>query len=585
MNGQLNGLTEKSPYPGLFPQSNNSKTENSTGMDFLNLLQNRMFFGFNDDTAANQSSKMSSLETRTMEKSWEKTGYKTLNLWEKPTIHNPSQKPEVEKPSEELQKDREKISDEKTAENATENEASARKAAIKQWLAENSELMPVDLSEDQKIALVETLAQLDSEKLQEIAKNPRVFVDQLLALLDKMPESAQNEQLVSVVKSEEFAGMIEQAAEAIIQINQVHQVTSPEETSEGLKRQDEALSVNTRKLHRNTSMDVKASEQQSATDSTENSESAKEEQVEKAVEPDKSAKKEAKKVAAEDSEKSPKIVSEAVTREGESLRESFRRMNQRSIGENAQSESASTAKPEATAESQIHSSFKFNAAPADARAAIPEELTRKLVNHLMGQPREASAKTGSFSAGSVTISSNKTSNFQNNTGNGFSNGFSSSNQSAQVYRQNQVNTNNNVFLAQLLEKAEMFKTVDGKKVLSLELDPRELGKMEMELTSRDGTVTAKISAESELAKSKLEELAPQIKEHLNTQGINLTEITVDISSRHPDERNNQQMSEGKNKSNRSGKIDAASDEQIIRKNILPNLRKIALKIQSVDLMV
>jgi hypothetical protein len=45
------------------------------------------------------------------------------------------------------------------------------------------------------------------------------------------------------------------------------------------------------------------------------------------------------------------------------------------------------------------------------------------------------------------------------------------------------------------------------------------------------------------------------------------------------------MSDRKNKSGRTEKVGANSDEQIIRKNILPNLRKVALNIQSVDLTV
>ncbi|MDN5278479.1 MAG: Flagellar hook-length control protein FliK, partial [Clostridiales bacterium] len=180
------------------------------------------------------------------------------------------------------------------------------------------------------------------------------------------------------------------------------------------------------------------------------------------------------------------------------------------------------------------------------------------------------------------------SNFQSNAGNGFSNGFSSNHgtMNSSIAGSRQAATpSNSVFLSQLLEKAEMIKTTEGKKVLSLELDPKELGKMEMELTSKDGTVTAKISAENELAKLKLEELSQQIKEQLNSQGINLTEITVDISSRQPDERNKNQMSDGKNKSNRTESLNATDNEQIISKNILPNLRKVALNIQSVDLTV
>jgi hypothetical protein len=45
------------------------------------------------------------------------------------------------------------------------------------------------------------------------------------------------------------------------------------------------------------------------------------------------------------------------------------------------------------------------------------------------------------------------------------------------------------------------------------------------------------------------------------------------------------LSGGKYKSGRTGSTNANSDEKIIRENILPNLRKMALNIQSVDLTV
>lgn len=176
-----------------------------------------------------------------------------------------------------------------------------------------------------------------------------------------------------------------------------------------------------------------------------------------------------------------------------------------------------------------------------------------------------------------------------NNNSGSNSNFSFQSTVAQNYNQNgkiaqSPNTQIPSF-AEFLNKAEMVKTKDGAKVMNIEVEQDGLGKLELELTSKDGEVTARLSAESDLAKAKLEELAPQIKENLIEKGVNLTQINVDVSSKDADENGEKFFTEGKNKSRKIKGISSNSVKEIVEKKILPNLRRVALNIQSVDLTV
>ncbi|NLI75859.1 MAG: flagellar hook-length control protein FliK [Candidatus Riflebacteria bacterium] len=137
--------------------------------------------------------------------------------------------------------------------------------------------------------------------------------------------------------------------------------------------------------------------------------------------------------------------------------------------------------------------------------------------------------------------------------------------------------------SQIVEKAEMFKVGAEKKVLTVQLSPESLGKLNVELTSKDGAVTARISTEHAMVREKLEQIVPQIKETLAAQGINLHEVTVDISHQHPDGRNEEAFRGhgGTFRSVSSGSADASGPVQDVR----PALRRLALNIRMVDLTV
>ncbi len=275
--------------------------------------------------------------------------------------------------------------------------------------------------------------------------------------------------------------------------------------------------------------------------------------------------------------------------ERESLRQEFKRLNE-SGGEQAVTETNTDTSEGSTApQNQLHTGV--NPSAAEVKPAI-EEAARRFFSLLSEKAQgNGRGESQAFSAAPAENTRRSVHTPGSSSNGGLSNGYgyqsgSTTNANSAARASNPVPVTTTAF-AELLDKAEFVKTRNGSKVLNIELDPKELGKMEMELTSKDGAVTARISAENALAKAKLEELAPQIKEQLVNQGVNLTEITVDISSRDSDGRNENHESGRNNKSSRiSASTNNTEDaDTIIRKNILPNLRRAALNIQSVDMTV
>ncbi|HOT28067.1 MAG TPA: flagellar hook-length control protein FliK [Candidatus Ozemobacteraceae bacterium] len=145
--------------------------------------------------------------------------------------------------------------------------------------------------------------------------------------------------------------------------------------------------------------------------------------------------------------------------------------------------------------------------------------------------------------------------------------------------------------SQIIEKAEFFKGPQQIKFMTLQLKPEALGKLEMQLATKDGTVTARISAENAVVKEKLEQLVPQIREHLEQQGVNILQISVDVSRRESDG-SDRGMSNGEHqpglrigsrRSSRNGSADSDAVESSVLIN--PEIRRMALHIKAVDVTV
>ena len=269
----------------------------------------------------------------------------------------------------------------------------------------------------------------------------------------------------------------------------------------------------------------------------------------------------------------------------ESLRKEFARLT----GQDSQtsSESADTATMDKTVVAMEQQAPQA-AATADSTAEetadkIFAALTEKL-DGVEGKSSKTQVVAGNAEGANKGFSMNQ------NNGSGMNNGFSFQSGSSQTYDASgkvaQPQSAPAMNFSELLTKAEMIKTKDGAKVMNIEVDQEGMGKLELELISKDGEVTARLSAESDMAKIKLEEIAPQIKENLQEKGVNLTQISVDVSSKNADDNRNEYQSFGKkNKSARLDRVGNRSTNEIIRENILPNLRRQALNIQSVDITV
>lgn len=614
-NVSLAGLIGQSESfnPFSLNQANQQEEKSS---DFLALFKSQILA---DSQQSSSCSQDFCLRETSRSETQNTSNFKPVNAWERPEIkeYRKSDKldsetdaarvKESETESEAVETERSDESKKSDDKKKADGESRSEAAEIWAMLGEDPKLLEVieNLSPEQKAFLVDALSSMSPEDLNAIAAEPEALISEMINLVKEMPESEETRALLDLLSSDDFSQMLSQLAKTI--------VANAEDTGEKSAGIDE--NTNSEELLVEGAAAKKSSQLEQtrvtnevepavASDAKSESESESESEAEKKVVGESDVQESLEKTGTDKNEKEakasesdedksarnkPTAVSEKTSNPEESLRSAFRRENQNTSSEPLPQNLNEMGEVETQAEPAPESTFKFNHQAVADKAIVSDEVARKLVSSLLNTSGESGAtghKKAAFTFNPASISSQNSPHSQNNAGNGFANGFSQDQTySAQASVKQAPVANNSLFLSQLLEKAEMFKTSDGKKVLSLEMDPKELGKMEMELTSRDGTVTAKISAESELAKARLEELAPQIKEQLNTQGINLTEITVDISSRHPDERNNQNMSGEKNKSNRAGKIGAGSGEEIIRKNILPNLRKVALNIQSVDLTV
>ncbi|MBU1105477.1 MAG: flagellar hook-length control protein FliK [Candidatus Riflebacteria bacterium] len=479
---------------------------------------------------------------------------------------------------------KEAASDEAKLAASAEAELTAEAAANE--AIKNSELEKLlsAFSPEDKAALIEVLQRLSPEDLEALAQSPDEFNQELLKMVMEMPNSSAKDELLAMVESPEFLqlmqGLADQQASSENQATsmglQMASLTTGQDTDNETNNAGQTTSEA-------TATDLSTSNVNSSTESSDT-----EKQGNAEADESQSDRKTATKNTNEKNvETHQESASAEPKRSEESLREEFKRLNQsanEATSENQQSETGD--EPVIANKSTNQTLTAQPATPEQTKTAV-EEAAKKFFTLFSEKSSVANKSTeaATYSPEAIKRHSNTSNNSAGNGNNGFSShtGTSASSMSS-AKPATPVPAANQIF-SQMLEKAEYLKTQNGSKILNMEINPGELGKLEMELTSKDGTLSARISAESALAKARLDELAPQIKEQLLSQGVNLTEITVDISSKNPDERSRDQMSGGQNKSTRILAANKDAAEAIIRKNILPNLRRAALNIKAVDLTV
>lgn len=449
------------------------------------------------------------------------------------------------------------------------------------------------LTEEEQAIVIEALKSLTPQELAAVTESPEAFKEVLVDLIASMPDSEAKEDLLTLAESPELMQLLQDLADqqkaaetANIELVMaqkesetiVHETAVAATESERADRQDEDATSN------NSAQTIMLAD---TADAVAVDNSVSETRTEEKTATDEKQGETTRNTKEKNVETSQIRETSEQPKNEESLREEFKRLNQPVNEATSSSDQTETAdEPILANKSNMQTATAQPVTPEQAKAAV-EEAAKKFFSLFAEKTAGGDKATTAATYSPETVKRHSAMN-NNSAGHG-SNGFSSHNgtpaSSMSAARPaTPVPAATHIF-SQMLEKAEYLKTENGSKILNMELDPGELGKLEMELTSKDGTVSARISAESALAKARLEELAPQIKEQLLNQGVNLTEITVDISSRNPDESNRNQMS---GRRNRSGRIQAGGNdtaEAIIRKNVLPNLRRAALNIKAVDVTV
>ena len=82
---------------------------------------------------------------------------------------------------------------------------------------------------------------------------------------------------------------------------------------------------------------------------------------------------------------------------------------------------------------------------------------------------------------------------------------------------------------QVVEQIQM-QSKPGMTSMEMQLYPEHLGKVLIQVVSREGSITAQITAESEAAKNALETQITLLKENLNNQGLKIENVEVTIAS-------------------------------------------------------
>ncbi|MCR4721081.1 MAG: flagellar hook-length control protein FliK [Lachnospiraceae bacterium] len=118
-----------------------------------------------------------------------------------------------------------------------------------------------------------------------------------------------------------------------------------------------------------------------------------------------------------------------------------------------------------------------------------------------------------------------------------------------------------------------------KTSIELSLSPQSLGKISLMITSKDGTLTAKISTENEVTKQAIESQLEMLKETIAQQGVRVEAIEVSVSGFTFADSNNAQKGETENeekktttsvsKQIRDGEAGTATQDETVKAEAVP----------------
>lgn len=112
----------------------------------------------------------------------------------------------------------------------------------------------------------------------------------------------------------------------------------------------------------------------------------------------------------------------------------------------------------------------------------------------------------------------------------------------------QVNTSQNAALDTLdiIRQVSEFTRVmyqGDTTSMEMQLNPENLGKIYVQVTAKEGVITARLAVQNEIVKEALESQTIQLRENMNQQGIKVEAVEVTIAS-HEFERNLEQNQQG-----------------------------------------
>ncbi|NLI88834.1 MAG: flagellar hook-length control protein FliK [Epulopiscium sp.] len=119
--------------------------------------------------------------------------------------------------------------------------------------------------------------------------------------------------------------------------------------------------------------------------------------------------------------------------------------------------------------------------------------------------------------------------------------------------------NSKLVLDQIVEKIKV-ATVDENPMMNIQLKPEHLGKLTMEVVSKQGLMTAQFKVESDKTKEVLEQNIQQLRETLEAKGLIIDELEVTVEQNQGE--SSQEFSRPKVKRNISDIIDNIMNEDI-----------------------
>lgn len=568
--------------------STNKKAESENGFDFFSMLSNRINIDDNKENTTKDFSRGLNLD---------KLGFFTADLKNQfgsipvPQKIEKPQKADIATNKADTAQKKEKsqdVSETKTTKTESENKESVQN---KENNVENENQIDGELTNETVLEVLLNEAEgLSEEQKLLLTKDPENFDENLKKLAEEMPDSDMKEALLAIVDNEELT---ESLKATLVQV--------PEQiTVSATANEEAALDQEINVLNKKSTVETKTKpEHAKENNETEGDDAnvAIEGETEQSNVAELKAGHEKNKSA--DKEEKPELNKEVISKE--SIRKEFERIHKTDEVAEQANLTAETSEAGSIDESMLNDLFggeslSENVSPELSKAA--QNLAAKFFGIFADEKSPDQGKkdlSQAFGNGMGKHADNAGSIKSGSASNGgMNNGFSFHSQNASseyagYSKTGQTAATSYTNFTEMLQKAEMVKTRDGAKILSIEVEQNEMGKLEMELKSKDGVVTARLMAESESVKAELEKLTPQIREELLNRGVNLEVINVDVSSNNPDKR---QASESESVSRKSKlSVSKAGDdfEELLAGSsaidVLANLRREALNIQYVDELV